>query len=310
MKYSKYPFYISQLIIKSLKGQLTEAEQEELDRWLTIEANRVLYLSLSRRNLDDKKNLYGQLHPERTWERLEKRLYLRKRSYFRNIIRYAAAVLLLAMISTAVYLYWKQSPSVSIPMVWQTEPLPGSARAFLVFASGETVNLEDERNFSPQQDSDVRLDNKDNTLTIKSGQPASVATEEYQTLVVPRGGEYKLVLEDGSRVYLNSNTKLHFPLVFAGEKRVVHLEGEAYFEVAFDSLKPFIVMTGGMEVQVLGTKFNIKAYTDDQAIFTTLVSGSVQIKERESAHTALLRPDEQCIYIKPEAMEYARKTWC
>lgn len=60
MKYSKYPFYISQLIIKSLKGQLTEAEQEELDRWLTIEANRVLYLSLSRRNLDDKKNLYGQ----------------------------------------------------------------------------------------------------------------------------------------------------------------------------------------------------------------------------------------------------------
>ena len=68
MKYSKYPFYISQLIIKSLKGQLTEAEQEELDRWLTIEANRVLYLSLSRRNLDDKKNLYGQLHPERTWE--------------------------------------------------------------------------------------------------------------------------------------------------------------------------------------------------------------------------------------------------
>ena len=88
MKYSKYPFYISQLIIKSLKGQLTEAEQEELDRWLTIEANRVLYLSLSRRNLDDKKNLYGQLHPERTWECLEKRLYLRKRSYFRNIIRY------------------------------------------------------------------------------------------------------------------------------------------------------------------------------------------------------------------------------
>ena len=67
MKYSKYPFYISQLIIKSLKGQLTEAEQEELDRWLTMEANRVLYLSLSRRNLDDKKNLYGQkeiLFPE------------------------------------------------------------------------------------------------------------------------------------------------------------------------------------------------------------------------------------------------------
>lgn len=166
----------------------------------------------------------------------------------------------------------------------------------MIFASGETINLEDERYFFSHQDSAVRLDNRENTLTIASGQPVSGAGGEYQTLVVPRGGEYKLILEDGSRVYLNSNTKLRFPLVFAGERRVVHLEGEAYFEVASDSLKPFIVTTQGMEVQVLGTKFNIKAYTDDRAIFTTLVSGAVQIKDGESAHSVLLRPDEQCIY--------------
>lgn len=296
MKYSKYPFYISQLIIKSLKGQLTKSEQKEFEDWLKIEANRELYLSLSRRNLDDKKILSGQLHPEQSWKRLEKRLHLRKKSYFWNITRYAAAILLLGTISTAVYLYWKQAFSVSLPIVRQEEPLPGSSKAFLIFASGEKINLENEQYFSPQQDSTVRLDNKENTLTIESRQPFSDVTEEYQTLVVPRGGEYKLVLEDGSCVYLNSNTKLHFPLIFAGERRVVHLEGEAYFEVASDSLKPFIVMTRGMEVRVLGTKFNIKAYTDDRAIFTTLVSGSVQIKDSESAHTALLRPDEQCIY--------------
>ena len=121
-------------------------------------------------------------------------------------------------------------------------------------------------------------------------QPAAIQT--ISTLAETR----TVRLPDGSSVMLNHYSSLSYPEKFQLDKREVELNGEAYFEVAFDSLKPFIVMTGGMEVQVLGTKFNIKAYTDDQAIFTTLVSGSVQIKERESAHTALLRPDEQCIY--------------
>ena len=121
-------------------------------------------------------------------------------------------------------------------------------------------------------------------------QPAAIQT--ISTLAETR----TVRLPDGSSVMLNHYSSLSYPEKFQSDKREVELNGEAYFEVAFDSLKPFIVMTGGMEVQVLGTKFNIKAYTDDQAIFTTLVSGSVQIKERESAHTALLRPDEQCIY--------------
>ena len=117
-----------------------------------------------------------------------------------------------------------------------------------------------------------------------------------QTITVPAGQRAQITLADGTKVWLNSKSTLTYASNFGRKERNVELDGEAYFEVAFDSLKPFIVMTGGMEVQVLGTKFNIKAYTDDQAIFTTLVSGSVQIKERESAHTALLRPDEQCIY--------------
>ena len=142
------------------------------------------------------------------------------------------------------------------------------------------------------------MDNKDNTLTIKSGQPASVATEEYQTLVVPRGGEYKLVLEDGSRVYLNSNTKLHFPLVFAGEKRVVHLEGEAYFEVAKDKDKPFIVKTKEQSIEALGTKFNVSAYPTDSLLTTTLLEGSVLLTTQNLLHPMVLKPNEQFVYNK------------
>lgn len=295
MKYLEYPFHISQLILKSLEGQLEEAERKELDDWLTIEANRKLYVTLSQTNLDKKKALFEQLHPERSWKRLEKQLAFKRSPRFLRIVRYAAAVLLLGIAGTTVYWYQNRSEIFS-SSIQQTEIQPGSAKAFLILASEEKINLESDRIFSLQQDSTVKLDNKGNTLRIESGSPAPQASQEYQTLFVPTGGEYKLVLEDGSQICLNSDTKLRFPLAFSSEKRVVYLEGEAYFEVAPDSRKPFVVVTQGMEVNVLGTKFNVKAYQGDRSVITTLVSGSVRIKEDKSSRTALLRPNEQCVY--------------
>ncbi len=295
MKYLEYPFRISQLILKSLEGQLEEAERKELDDWLTIEANRKLYVTLSQRNLDEKKTLLGQLHPERTWKQLEKQLDFKRRPRFLRMVRYAAAVILLGIAGTAVYWFRSQSEPVLTP-IQQAELQPGSAKAFLILASEEKINLESDRIFSLQQDSTIRLDNKENTLTIESARSAAKVSDEYQTLFVPMGGEYKLVLEDGSQVRLNSNTQLRFPLAFSAERRVVYLEGEAYFDVAPDPRKPFVVVTQGMEVNVLGTKFNVKAYQDDRFVFTTLVSGSVRIKDGKSSRTTLLRPDEQCVY--------------
>jgi ferric-dicitrate binding protein FerR (iron transport regulator) len=115
--------------------------------------------------------------------------------------------------------------------------------------------------------------------------------------MVPRGGEFNLVLSDGTRVFVNSMSKLEFPVNFTGNKREISLEGEAYFEVAKDKTRPFIVKIKGVQVEVLGTTFNIKAYPEDHQSFTTLVEGKVKLcSGNQSDNDYFLMPDQQAVY--------------
>ena len=117
-----------------------------------------------------------------------------------------------------------------------------------------------------------------------SAQGAVPAQVEYNVIKVPRGGEYTLTLEDGTKIWLNSETELKFPVRFVGKTREVKIVGEGYFEVAKDSLRPFVVRAGDVRTQVLGTSFNVKAYRDEKVRAVTLVSGKVSVsagRERE-----------------------------
>ena len=118
----------------------------------------------------------------------------------------------------------------------------------------------------------------------------------YNEVRVPRGGEYQVKLSDGTLVYLNSLTRLRFPVLFSGQTRVVELEGEAYFEVAKDVEKPFIVKTGTYDVQVLGTHFNISTYEEESTVETTLVEGAVAISGEGIEGKIVLKPDEQFVF--------------
>jgi transmembrane sensor len=120
---------------------------------------------------------------------------------------------------------------------------------------------------------------------------------EYNTILAPRGGQFAFVLEDGTRVWLNASSSMRFPTAFTGKSRDVALEGEAYFEVANNPRMPFVVQAGGMQVRVLGTHFNVNAYTDETAIRTTLLEGSVKISKDRAE--ALLQPGEQAS-LKPD----------
>jgi ferric-dicitrate binding protein FerR (iron transport regulator) len=121
---------------------------------------------------------------------------------------------------------------------------------------------------------------------------SGTAKESFHTLVTPRGGQYQLLLPDGSKVWLNAASSVRFPTSFSGKERHVELTGEAYFEIAKDASRPFRVdAPGGMQVEVLGTHFNIMSYTDENAINTTLLEGSVKV--REGSVSSLLRPGEQ-----------------
>ena len=132
----------------------------------------------------------------------------------------------------------------------------------------------------------IRLDSsKSVTYERMAGTPAKI---EYNTIIVPRKGEYQLILAD-----LNSESRLRFPTRFEGKERRVYLEGEGYFEVAKDTTKPFIVEAKEVDVRVLGTSFNVSAYVSEQAVRTTLVSGKVRVGDRLTGKGEVILPGQQ-----------------
>lgn len=124
----------------------------------------------------------------------------------------------------------------------------------------------------------------------------------YNTIEIPRGGEYSLTLEDGSVVWLNADSKLRYPVTFVEGKRRVFLEGEAYFEVKKDATKPFIVSTSAGDITVLGTSFNVKNYSNEPGIFTTLVEGSVSFMIANGSKERVILPGQQLSYLPEQGL--------
>lgn len=177
--------------------------------------------------------------------------------------------------------------------------VPGSKKAILVMADGSVHDLTSGKKSIIATDG-TEIKNTGSRLEyIVTGHKSSEI--RYNTLQIPRGGEYFLVLSDSTKVWLNSETTLRYPVQFAGDVRRVELTGEAYFEVARNEKAPFIVASGKQEVKVLGTHFNISAYADDDATYTTLVEGKVEVSlQNNPAARILLNPSEQSTLDKSD----------
>lgn len=203
----------------------------------------------------------------------------------------AAVILPLLVVGGTLYFSW-QKPKQQV--VAQAEVIEsGSSRATLVMAGGERVDLASLTDTLLRQgEVEIRLDSS-RGVTYQAGD-AKVNKVEYNKIIVPRKGEYQLMLADGSKVYLNSESELRFPTAFPGKERRVYLKGEGYFEVAANAEKPFIVTVGETDVRVLGTKFNIKNYQDEQSIVATLVEGTICL----SISSLPMRPGQQSIFNK------------
>ena len=182
--------------------------------------------------------------------------------------------------------------SVKEPLLTENRPtatiLPGTQKAILVTGEGKTVNLNPET-ADVEIGEGVKAKNSNHGLIYSDTLTAGIEDTENQ-LIVPRGGEYAIVLSDGTRVWLNSASELKYPVHFAGDMRRVYLKGEAYFQVAHDRQKAFIVVTDDIEVKVYGTEFNINTRVADY-VQTTLVRGAVSIKTERSAEK-MLKPDQ------------------
>lgn len=213
---------------------------------------------------------------------------------------YAAAVLLVSLSAGLLYInkpakkYETQNSAAKA--IKSGIILPGTKKATLTLAGGQVIDLE------AQKQGALLTKGASNIQKVKSGQivyHSGVASQQsnaqdqlsFNDLKTPKGGEYQITLPDGTRVWLNSASSLRFPSAFSGNKRQVLLSGEAYFEVAKDKAKPFIVTMGATEIKVLGTHFNISGYNDDDVTTTTLLEGSIQIKKGKQQR--LLVPGQQ-----------------
>lgn len=180
-----------------------------------------------------------------------------------------------------------------------TDIAPGYNQATMTLADGSTINLDSAHNGIIVTNADIKYSNGNRVQSPvlpaapKSGRKKTSLSNSLISLTTPRGGQYQIVLPDGTKVWLNSGTTLKYPNIFNNHKREVILEeGEAYFVVANEGLAPFIVKTRDQEIVVLGTEFNISAFSDEEMVKTTLVSGAVQIYPKGTT-AALLKPGEQ-----------------
>jgi hypothetical protein len=206
--------------------------------------------------------------------------------------RVAASILLVLGISLGIYEYQSGNDSKTVATKkLNTDALPGTNKAYLKLANGDSILLTQSGDGMLVSEGGAQVSKQGGQLSYKMSGATEPGKTVYNTLNIPRGGKFQLVLADGSKVWMNSASSIRFPTTFTGKERRLILNGEAYFEVAKNKAKPFIVETNGMEVKVLGTHFNVSAYHDEESIKTTLVEGSVQVSKGN--HKALLSPGKQ-----------------
>jgi ferric-dicitrate binding protein FerR (iron transport regulator) len=218
-----------------------------------------------------------------------------------QFVRYAAAAILLIFMGIGAYYYLKPVKSPA-SFAAQKDITPGSNKAVLTLSNGRQIALNNARNGNLAQQGGTAVHKTGNGLvayqvsTIPGSPLHNNAATDFNTVTTPRGGQYQVILPDGTKAWLNSLSSIHFPVAFTGNERNVETTGEVYFEVVKDKLKPFRVSTAGQTVTVLGTHFNIMAYPDEPQIITTLLEGAVRIVKGGQSKT--LKPGEQALVNK------------
>lgn len=289
------PYYIAQIISKYLQSSASEEEEMLLEKWLAEkDENKKLLDSFKGRSAQRDIDFISTVNTDEAWERLSHR---KRQDRLKQVIRYTgyAAAAILIVVSSITFFRSSISTSEEIQpglVVESTEDvLPGSNRAQLVLSDGSSVGLEENQSSFSEQDGtlivggDGRINYSNSTLA--DGRLI------YNTLIVPKAGTYSLTLSDGTKIWVNAMSELRFPVNFDQDERKVYLKGEAYFEVAHDSSRPFIVDVNGSQVEVLGTRFNINSY---DATRTTLMEGSVKVANRTDQR--LLVPGQEAIIGK------------
>ena len=281
------------LLAKFEKGEVSEQELDELDKWYQAFDNDIKYTTgLSQaQQMQAKDYLLIRINSRLDQELAAEDTHRQVRSIglWRRIA--VAASVLVCLSIGGYFLVQKNNTTEQTARSEQHDIAPGGNKAILTLANGKKVSLTDAKNGELSVQSGVRVvKEKDGQLTYTAVDTASYSLHlSYNTIETPRGGQYQVLLPDGSRVWLNAASSLKYPTSFSTLKeRRVQLSGEAYFEVAHNKAHPFLVQTDKQTVTVLGTHFDVNAYTDESYTKTTLLEGAVNIN-----NTIFLKPGEQ-----------------
>ena len=288
---------IEEIVYASLSGEkLSKNEKCLFDNWISDSRNKDEYrrlLLLKKRFILESE--INSTESESSWLAIEKKLSNRRISHisYRKIMSYAAAVIFPVLFIAGAY--YVVEFKISEKIVEKIAPIkPGKSQAVLTLASGELVelNTKTEGAIIDKRGEIIARGNKNELVYDKENQAEEI---EFNKVTVPRGGEFQLTLSDGTKVWLNSETELKYPVSFSGHERKIFLKGEAFFKVTHNKNKPFIVVSDRQNVQVYGTSFNVKDYLDEEYVQTTLAEGSVKVFDKDSKLSRFIKPGEQAV---------------
>ncbi|MEL1239523.1 FecR family protein [Flavobacterium flavipallidum] len=275
------------LLQKYQNGTLSNEEKDKLDAWYLYKVSNSK-LQLSEQQLND------------SYEYLKSQLSLEKETKVISLWqRVAVAASIAVVLGTGIFYFTKTEKQVN-PVVQKVQDIaPGGNRGILTLSNGKQIILSD-----VSKEGAIAKEGDDEEVTVKlsaNGVVTYIINSEanktkgdvasFNTLSTPLGGQYNIILGDGTKVFLNAVSSIKYPTQFNGDKRIVELEGEAYFEVSKNKSKPFIVKCGNQMVEVLGTHFNIHNYNDEKFVKTTLLEGSVAVSHGNER--VVLKPGQQ-----------------
>lgn len=275
------------LLQKYDKGTLSNEDKDKLDAWYLHKASNSK-LQLSQQELGD------------SHEYLKSKLPLQQEAkVIRLWPRVAVAASIVLLLGTGLFYFTKPKEPIIQVVEKQQEIAPGGNRGVLTLSNGKQIVLS-----AISVTDTIAKEGKNEEVTIKMNANGVITyvinpnadvpkdnVNSFNTLSTPTGGQYNIVLADGTKVYLNSVSSIKYPTQFNGDQRVVELDGEAYFEVTKNKKKPFVVKSGNQSIEVLGTHFNVHAYNNESVVKTTLLEGSVAITYKNQK--AILKPGQQ-----------------
>ena len=291
---------IALLVAKEIGEEISDEELKELLEWRRKDAaNNSLYMKLrNSHNFNNWLRERKEAEVEEGWLKVAVEIKkMSKTILLRKISRIAAIFIVPLIIGGIAYFYIdKQMTQKKITQQRYAQIKPGASRATLTLCDGRSVVLDSINMMSLIEIDGTAIEKKQGEISYSKSEKETIKRPVYNTINVPVGGEYRLTLSDGTKVFLNSMTALKYPVQFGQDKREVELVGEAYFEVKKNAAKPFVVNTKEMKVEVLGTSFNVNAYKDSKNTVTTLVEGKVKISHPLNGEDdQILNPNEQAV---------------